>query len=163
MMFNTTPMKHTGTDEDGLAVFKTEGTTPMTDAPQKFETAQELFEYLSKFTETERHAIHLEAHDVDGWHLRKRDSVLSDGSKTTDLVIADKPTAPAVRVFLEDHGQDFLRCTIREGVTEDAGAFGGWLEGKTVVNWQNLRPGDKLKFEDGSELRYPVQTVSFAD
>lgn len=132
----------------------------MTDTKTKLGTAQDLFEYLSKFTKEKRQLIYLEAHDLDDWNVIERVTTFSDGSKSTDLVIADKPTAPALRVYLEGNAGRF---TIREGVIEDVNGMGDWVNGQTVRNWQNLKPGDRLWFDETNFLKYPVQTVSTID
>lgn len=64
----------------------------------------------------------------------------------------------AVRVYLEDHGQDLLRFTLRNWVIEDANAQGFVWNGKAVIN-RNIKPGDIIKFVQGGELRYPVATL----
>ena len=68
----------------------------------------------------------------------------------------------AERIYLEDHQQDFLRFTLRDGVIEDANLQGWLWNGKRVVN-TNIKPGDFIEFEGGITLNYPVQTVSDAD
>jgi hypothetical protein len=66
-----------------------------------------------------------------------------------------------IRVYLEDHGQDFLRFTLVDGVISDANLQGSVWNGRIVRN-RNLKPGSIIEFEDGNALKYPVQTVSFA-
>ena len=66
-----------------------------------------------------------------------------------------------IRVYLKDHGQDFLRFTLVDSVIHDANLQGRVWNGRKVIN-KNIKPGDIIEFEDGNTLKYPVQTVSFA-
>jgi hypothetical protein len=66
----------------------------------------------------------------------------------------------AVRVYLEDHGQDFTRFTLRNRIIEDADMQGTIWNGRHVAN-PDLKPGDLIEFADGTTFNYPVQTLSF--
>ena len=66
----------------------------------------------------------------------------------------------AVRVYLEDHHQDFLSFTLRDRKIEDSNMQGYIWNGRRVMN-TNIKPGDRIELEDGVTLKYPVATMSF--
>ena len=66
-------------------------------------------------------------------------------------------------VHFEDHGQDFLRCSIEDGVVVDCQPFQAWLWNGTKVLNADIKPGDILEIiRTGSTvatLNYPVERV----
>lgn len=67
------------------------------------------------------------------------------------------------RIFLEDHGQDFLRWDIEDGVVVDCQPFQGWLWIGTKVYNKKIAPGDILEIStktlEHTTLNYPVEKV----
>lgn len=61
----------------------------------------------------------------------------------------------ALRIEIEDRGQDFLSFTLRNGMIEDANMQGFVWNGKKVANKRIVR-GSIIRFSDGNALNYPV-------
>jgi len=72
-------------------------------------------------------------------------------------------TKTRMRVTFEDHGQDFLRWDIEDGVVVDCQPFQGWVWNGVKILSEEFAPGDKLKIQlrggVASELRYPVSKI----
>ena len=67
-----------------------------------------------------------------------------------------------IRVHLEDHGQDFLRWDIKDGVVVESYPYQGWLwNGTKILN--EFGPGDKLVIQPPNSavttLNYPVAKI----
>ena len=54
----------------------------------KFETAQELFEFLAAMSESERGVLYSENGDGDVVRVSERTTTVTDGSTVTDLVFS---------------------------------------------------------------------------
>jgi len=68
-----------------------------------------------------------------------------------------------IRVHLEDHGQDFLRWDIKDGVVVESYPYQGWVwNGVKIIN-EEFGPGDKLIIQRGDSavmtLNYPVEKI----
>ena len=68
-----------------------------------------------------------------------------------------------IRVHLEDHGQDFLRWDIKDGVVVESYPFQGWLWNGTKILNKEFGPGDQLIIQppnsDVTTLNYPVAKI----
>lgn len=65
------------------------------------------------------------------------------------------------RIYLEDHGQDFLWFDVTRDEVTGCGPFQAWLwVGKKLrppIKWKR---GSRVIWKDGSTLRYPVTRTS---
>ena len=69
-----------------------------------------------------------------------------------------------IRVTLEDHGQDFLRWDIEDGVVVDCQPFQDWVWNGTKILNEEFGPGDQLIIQSPktgtvSTLNYPVEKI----
>lgn len=66
-------------------------------------------------------------------------------------------TAPnAVRLDLEDHGQDFTHFIVKDDVIVDCGPFQGWVWIGRKLEQAKWRKGSPVRFADGKQLNYRV-------
>jgi hypothetical protein len=68
-----------------------------------------------------------------------------------------------LRVYFDDHGQDFLEWDIQDGVVVGCHPFQGWLWNGTKVYNEDIKPGDYLQIESPgvgrTSIKYPVERV----
>lgn len=64
-----------------------------------------------------------------------------------------------MRITLEDHGQDILRFTIRDGIICESNLQTWLWYGRRITN-EDIKPGDFICFDDQIKLKYPVETVT---
>ena len=68
-----------------------------------------------------------------------------------------------IRVHLEDHGQDFLRWDIKDGVVVESYPFQGWLWNGTKIITEEFGPGDQLIIQppnsEVTTLNYLVEKI----
>lgn len=73
------------------------------------------------------------------------------------------PGANAVRLDLEDHGQDFTYFVVKDGVIVETGPFQAWVwngrEVQPAAARDHFRPGDAILFKTGKTLNYRVKSV----
>ncbi len=71
-----------------------------------------------------------------------------------------------IRVFLEDHGQDFLTWDIKDGVVVETHPLQGWLWNGTKIITKEFGPGAYLHIQlrfspEEVVLNYPVEKILF--
>lgn len=61
------------------------------------------------------------------------------------------------KIYLDDHGQDFLWFVVDDKKIVKCGPFQAWLwVGKHIMPPKKWRKGSRVVFKDGSKLKYPV-------
>jgi len=70
-----------------------------------------------------------------------------------------------IRVYLEDHGQDFLVWDIKDGVVVESYPYQGWLWNGTKIINEEFGPGDQLIIQRPNSvvmmLNYPVEKIEY--